>query len=343
MARERRSRTRFRLGLLGGLIGGMVTSVVVATTAFAAISGFNPSSGAMTPGGSAQTNFTVNTPILSCITATVPLGFSVSMTGLGVGLGPLQANCVLGGGQVGMTVTASQNATPGNYTVTITEVEARLIGGDLINTYEWPFTVTAPPTTTSSSTSSTTSTTSTSTTSTSSTTSSTSTTVTTTPTTATPSTAPAYSGATPSTTAPPTTTTRPTSTTETTTSLPSESTLPDETNETDDSDDSDPVATPSPGAIFPGEGSGSGMAIVAESESSSLVSISDRLRDRLVGALPLTVAEAVLSPLVIAEFLFRSVLSSALGYLIPLIAAGIVGGWMVWRMRREVTGDELAI
>jgi hypothetical protein len=73
------------------------------------------------------------------------------------------------------------------------------------------------------------------------------------------------------------------------------------------------------------------------------MSISDSLREELKGAIPLPVAEAVLSPLVIAEFLFRSVLGSAVGYLIPLLLAGVYGLWLTWKMRREVGDDELAL
>lgn len=73
------------------------------------------------------------------------------------------------------------------------------------------------------------------------------------------------------------------------------------------------------------------------------LSISDGLRNQLAKTLPLPLAEAVLSPFVIVEFLFRDLFGNALGYLVPLLIAGALGAWMVFRMRREVTGDELAL
>jgi hypothetical protein len=71
--------------------------------------------------------------------------------------------------------------------------------------------------------------------------------------------------------------------------------------------------------------------------------LSDQLRNQIARAFPVTVADAVLSPVVIAEFLFRSLLESAKGLLIPILIATLVGLWMVWRMRGEVDDDELAL
>jgi hypothetical protein len=70
---------------------------------------------------------------------------------------------------------------------------------------------------------------------------------------------------------------------------------------------------------------------------------SDQLRSQISGAVPLPLADAVLSPLVIAEFLARSLLHSAKSLLIPLLIATLIGLGMAWRMRKEVDHDKLAL
>jgi len=326
-----------------------MASFMFATVAYAAVSTFNPSSGTVSPGGTTGASFTVTPPPLltSCITASVspgPLQFTVVFDGLG--LGALPANCAtLEPTDVEMTVTAGANATPGQYEVTITEVA--LLGGQLIATREWPFEVVAPPTTTSSTTS--TSTSSTSTTSTSTpgvTTTSTprpSTTIgqaTTTTASATTSSrsgvvttegsgTPAANGGLP------TSTPRPGS---------SPSSLPDPSATHDVSDDGgdDVFALPPPSDLTGGPPDRGGATPADGGEFLSKISLSEQLRNQISRALPLPVAQAVLSPLVIVEFLFRSALASAFGYLIPLLLAALYGTWMVVRMRREVDDDELA-
>lgn len=77
--------------------------------------------------------------------------------------------------------------------------------------------------------------------------------------------------------------------------------------------------------------------------SEATIPISEHLTARLSDAVTPGVAQAVMSPLVIAEFLFRSIINSAAGYALPLLVALLLSAGLVWRMRREVTDDELSL
>lgn len=356
MSRRLDSGARLRRYLVG-LAGALGAVLIGATAALAAVSSFSPSSGAVSPGESTTADFTVTPPTVlgvsstSCISAAVspnPLQFAVAFDGLG--LGTLPANCAVGETDVEMTVTAGQNAAPGNYVVTVTEIE---LGGELVGTRQWPFTVLAPPTTTTTTTTTTTRpTTSTSTPTTSSTSGAANTTSTTAPVTTTTTAPRTTDSSTPGTddeTSPPTTSgggpapTGPTSSSPNTGSATS-STSPTTEDSHSDDDDSGGIVVGAPAdPTGPGGGSGGSAAPAGDDGFLSNISLTDQLRNQIAQAIPLPIAQAVLSPLFIAEFLFRSVLGSAMGYLIPLLLAGGFGLWLVWRMRREVDDGELAL
>jgi hypothetical protein len=57
----------------------------------------------------------------------------------------------------------------------------------------------------------------------------------------------------------------------------------------------------------------------------------------------MAVANVVVSPVVIAEFLLRSLLQGAMSLLVPILIATLIGLWMVRRMREEIDDDELAL
>ena len=330
------------------LAGTTVASFILATAASAAISAISPEKGTVEPGESTTATFTVVDSLTSCFTASASSGFSVTFDGLGLGLLPL--NCALGGAEVTMTVAASANASPGDYRVTLSETA---VGGRLIDTHEWPFTVPAPAATTTTTIAETTTTKAQTTTTSAVTTTSTQSATTT------------SAGPAPNTTDGPATTntTSPVATgsrgsgqeatpaTATTVSIApdtrdedndsaGEATGPETSSEIDD-DDAEVLAAGTtddlPYNRYPANPTEDGPGILARTV------LSDQLRSQFSRALPMTVADAVLSPVVIAEFLVRSLLRSAMGLLVPILVATLVGLWMVWRMREEIDDDELAL
>jgi hypothetical protein len=336
------------------LAGITVALLLVANAALAAISPFKPSEGTVEPGEKAKTHFNVVDSVTSCFVATAPSDFSVSFDGLGLGI--LPASCALNGARVTLTVTASSQASPGAYKVTITETSQ---GGSLIDTHEWPFTVPAPPppttttmpiettttvppsvTTIAPGVATTTSTPSSSPTSTVGSASS--------PTTVGASSSPANPvgpAASPGAGAgsPSTGTSRPTEDAprpqqrdaEDVTRLPTDETSPDDEAEVlaaGVSDDSSP-----PYDRYPRRPQADG------SESEEGLALSDPLRDQNSNPVAMFMADGDLSPGAIAQFIFGSLFEGAKDLMIPLLIATLVGLVMVWRMRSEVEGDELAL
>jgi hypothetical protein len=235
-----------------------------------------------------------------------------------------------------MTVTATTGTSPGSYIVTVTETEL-LVGGDLFGTYEWPLTITSPTTTTT-------------------TTITTTTTTTTTPTTST--TTPGPGGTSPTTTVGSTTPSGPT----TTAAGPGPAITtpvgaPDETTSTStpgsagggtgDDEDDDVVFVVSAPDETDGDLIGVDPDLLTANEAEpaayARLAFSDRLRNELEGAIPSVISDVVLSPLVIGEILFRSLMEHARGFLLPLILATLVAMGFVWKMRTEIDVDELDI
>lgn len=348
--RAPKSGTGTRLGSVGRLIGATLATFALATTVYAEMTPIEPDHGTVSPGDSTSAHFVLEPPpdpllgipLASCVLASVspnPGKFSVTFDGLGLGL--LPANCsALGSSDVEVTVEAGASAEPGDYTLTITEVLHGL--GDLVSTRDWSFTVEGTSTTTTSSTT----TSSTTTTSTSSTTSTT-TPVDTTPTSA-PTTVP--SGETTTTLGvtttegvvtsdSPVTTTGPAGPT---TSVSHETSTSGREPLASEGDDDDPNGL-APGGSDAGTGDPVPEAAAPTGDSGATIPITEQLTARLSDAVTPGVARAVMSPLVIAEFLFRSIISSAAGYAIPLLVALLLSAGLVWRMRGEVTDDELSL
>lgn len=350
MSRIRESGATTRLRSLVRLAGMTLATFLVATAAYAAVSSFKPSEGTVAPGESTTASFTVVNSATSCFTASAPQGFSVAFDGLGLGLLPL--NCALRGARVTMTVTAAPGASPGDYEVTITETA---VLGSLIDSHEWPFTVPAPDITTTTVPATTT------TTKPSAVTTTTRATTTSTQTAATTSTSSPATTATSSTGASstgnaeasstgnagaagtdPATSTTVAATTPATEDSETASAEPDAAPDTSPDDDTEVLAAGGtdenpPYARYP-VGAGADA-----SDFSTRTVRSDQLRSQISEALPLPLADAVLSPLVIAEFLARSLLESAKSLLIPLLIATLIGLGMAWRMRKEVDDDKLAL
>jgi len=357
MSRRPDWEARTRMRFLVRLAGATVASFLLATAAAAAISSITPDRGTVEPGGSTSANFTVTGSLTSCFTADAPSGFSVAFDGLGLNL--LPAGCALGGARVTMTVTAGANASAGDYRVTITETA---VGGRLLDTHEWPFTVPAPVTTTTTIPETTTTTRPRTTTTAALTTTSTQSGATTSTDRATTTTSGATTGgATETTTAGAAATGNNTPTaspaTKTTVSdTPNTGggdsppageeadTLPEGSPDgaSEEADDPEVLAAGSSDGDLPYERYPAGSGDDAPEVLSRTV-FSDQLRSQFSQAVPLTLADAVLSPVVIAEFLFRSLLQSAMSLLVPVLIATLVGSWIVWRMREEVDDDELAI
>lgn len=317
------------------LVVATLATFLLATAAYAALSSISPSRGTVAPGESTTATFQVSPSLLSCVVANVSPnpGNQIAVSFDAAGLDP--ANCTALGGdlEVEMTVTAKPEAKPGDYIVTINEVA--LLGGSLLDSLTWPFTVLAPATTT--------------------TTTSTTTTTTTAPTTTTtapPTTTSTQSATTTSTrpsatttSSPVTTTSTATATTESTTSATGSTATPstDQSPPSEESpDDEQVVAAGAPDDNLPYDRypSESGDAVA---RPQSRTALSDQLRSQISGAVPLTVADAVLSPLVITEFLFGALLDGAKALAIPLVISTLVGLWMVLRMREEVDDDELTL
>jgi hypothetical protein len=342
---EARTRSKF-LVRLGGAI---VVLFWLATAASAAISSISPSSGTVEPRKSVSASFTVVDSLTSCFTASTPRGFEVTFNGLTI-------NCALEGAEVTMTVEAGAKVGPGDYVVTINETS---IEGELLATHTWPITVPAPPTTTTTiptttttraetSTTSAATTTSTQSATTSSTQSVTTTSIsnvtsTTRGTTNTTSGDPVASGNPPS---PPGTSDDPaTATSGEGDKAPNTETGAASTDPSDpqSDDETEVLAAASAGDDdLPYVRYPANRGDVAPEVLSRTV-FSDQLRDQLSRALPLAVADAVLTPVVVVEFLYQSLLQSAMGLLVPILLAVFVGLLMVWRMREEIDDDELAL
>lgn len=289
---------------------------VLTGVAYADVSPFAPPSGTMAPGGSTQTEFTF-TPegILSssCLTATVspnPGQFEA------VNLDPPCVLLVDDSDQVTLTVTASfANTPPGDYVVTITETKLVTLGSDIVVQHTWPFTVETPTTTTSGGGDTTTTTTTagktTTTTMASSATSTPGNTTTSTPA-ATISTAGA--SATPNT-------------------GERESTGSTGPRLANGDIDEGGVAV---GPADDGSGGANGTTTPEDTTAFETVAVSQGLRDTLRQRVPLPIADAVTSPLVIGEVLWRSLTSSVAGLVVPILLALLLGFLLVRRMRKEV-------
>lgn len=330
------------------LAGITVASFLLATAASAAISAISPEKGTVEPGESTTATFTVVNSLTSCFTSSASPGFTVTFDGLGLGLLPL--NCALGGADVTMTVTASANASPGDYRVTLSETA---VGGQLIDTHEWPFTVPAPVTTTTTIAETTTTKAQTTTTTTSAVT--TTSTQSATTTSAGPATNTSDGPATTNTTSPVATESGGSGGETAPASATAVSIAPDPRDENNDpageaktpetsseiDDDAEVLAAGTtddlPYNRYPADPTEDGPGILARTV------FSDQLRSQFSRAVPMTVADVVLSPVVIAEFLVRSLLRSAMSLLFPVLVATLVGLWMVWRMREEIDDDELAL
>jgi hypothetical protein len=373
MSRIRESGAATRVRSLVRLAGMTLATFLIATVAYAAVSSFKPSEGTVAPGGSTTASFTVVNSVTSCFTASAPQGFSVAFDGLGLGLLPL--NCALRGARITMTVTAASGASPGDYEVTITETA---VGGSLIDSHEWPFTVPAPDVTTTTVPATTTTTASAVTTTTRATTTSTQTAATTSTsssaTTATTSTGAAGNGnaettgdgntgaagtgntgaaGTGNTGAAGTGNTGAAGNDRATSTTGAATTSATEDSETASADlDAGPDTSPDDDTEVLAAGVSDenppyvrypvGAGADASDVSTRTVR-SDQLRSQISRAVPLPLADAVLSPLVIAEFLARSLLESAKSLLIPLLIATLIGLGMAWRMRKEVDDDKLAL
>jgi hypothetical protein len=349
-----------RLKSLAVMAAATITILAFASVGYAAISPITPSSGTVAQGGSTSATFTVVPPVLheSCIEASVvPRANQFSVTFDGVGLD--SGDCTTVSAQVLMTVTASSNATPGTYTVNITEniVDA---GGDgeviSTETHKWPLTVQASDSSTTTTTSPPSSTTTTSPPSSTTTTlvTTTSTHPQTTTSTTTRTTTTTQPGATTSSTAPGTTvTTTPSTTGGTDPSTTASDTTTSTTLIAEDPDSISPSDTPleeDPEVLSFGLSDGrppydrfgveprrAGPQPVWE------VGLSDELWNHLFGWAPHVLSEEGLSPIPTAEFLLRSLSASVHALMIPLLIATLVGLWMVGRIRRKVDDDELAL
>jgi len=372
MSRRPHSGVRTRSRVLELLAGASIVTFLLATAASAAISPISPASGTVEPKGSVSASFTVIDSVTSCFAAEAPQYFDVTFDGLGLGLLPI--NCALEGTEITMTVEAGPKALPGNYQVTVTETA---LGGSLLDTHEWPFTVPASPTTTTTIPTTTTTTTPTTTTVPTTTTTKGATTTSAGATTTTsnqsatttdrssptttaagtstapsgPSGAGGPSGTGDSTTPSAATVTPGTATSTTGSGTPNsqggattdaDRTLEPDTAADDDDGDEEVLAAGSSEDNLPYDRYPDSLTDNAPEILSRTV-LSDQLRNQISRAFPVTVADAVLSPVVIGEFLFRSLLESAQGLLIPILIATLLGLWMVWRMSEEVDDDELAL
>jgi hypothetical protein len=334
------------------LAGITVATFFLATAALAAISPFDPSKGTVKPGESTKTSFSVTDSVTSCFVATAPPKFDVSFDGLGLNL--LPANCALGGAKVTMTVKATPKALPGDYTVTITETA---LGGALIGTHEWPFTVPAPPepTTTTIAATTTTAPANTTTTSGGATTTSTpssSPTSTGGPTTSPPSTV--GSASSPASTVGPATSPSSAVGATTTTPGPSEGTSPPEESEAEsvtesaatdaspNDEDAQVLAAGLTDNSSPPSNRYPRLPLPDGAESEVGMALADPLGGRNANPFA-SFADASLSPGAIAEFIFGSLFAGVRDLMIPMLIAALVGLAMVWRMRLEVNDDELAL
>lgn len=247
-------------------------------------------------------------PGTSCLAATVspnPGQFTVSF----------DVPCVVGSTDVTMTVAAMGTASPGNYVVTVRETELS-VGGNLIGSYQWPFVVLGAPSTTSS------------------------TTTTTVPATTT------------TTSATSTTTSTPYGSTSTTLVSTTTSTLYVVTPTTTDRAGSTNTSTPGgPGSTGGGNGAHkdpdvgpqTATGVTGEPKDQPVglknIAFSESLRSNL-GALPEPVGDLALSPLVIAEILFRAMAENLFGFLVPLLLATVIVLIVVRRQRKGVADGD---
>lgn len=295
---------------MAGAAAGLV--VALALPGVAEIVHIEPSSGRVHRGESTTAVIAVTGDRLTCVSA------AASHPAITVTLEVTTA-CQLGDRTVDMGVLTSELTPVGDHTVTIREVDA--LGG-VVGERVWRLSVLAPVTPTSTS----------STSSTSSTTSTTAASTTTTTPTTTSTSAP---GATSSTTTTPartaTTSTSTTSSTVTTSSVPdtvppttSGAVPPAESTTTTVPPSATPGGQPDGSPVTPGE--------VSVGEGDGLLSSPTRLlRAALLSLLPPAVAEIVVSPLLVADVIFRAVVASG-SVLLPIAMLGAGVGWAMWSL-----------
>lgn len=251
---------------------------------------------------------TVSAPLLAtCLTAVSDdlVNIAVTFDGLATSCGNSRA--------VVMEVSVAGAVEPGEYTITIEEVD---LGGSLVNTYQWPLTVLSAGTTTT-----TTSTTSSTTTTTSSTTTTTATDSTTTSSTTTTSTVASSTSSTSR------------STGDTPTDGDGEAGATSTSSLPGSPDDSTTTATKgSELATGPGR-SGALDATGADVDSFSDIAFSSGLVEVVGRALPPVFAEGIVSPLVIFEVLVRSLGRTVWGLLLPVGVTTLLGFGLMWRLR----------
>jgi hypothetical protein len=299
----------------------------LALAAYAAISSINPSSGAAEPGDtvSATVSFDQGGLVNVC-----PVGLSDDPSNITVAF-PGCSPPLTGAWETEMQVAVGPSTAPGDYTITLTNFDLT----NLALTYEWPLTVNAPPTTTTSSTTTTTTSPTTTTTSTSTTTTSTTATTTTT------------SGSSPTTTSASSPTT--TSAASPTTTSAASPTTTDHIGPTTTTSDGLALVVPAGGPSDPGPGADRGTEeagasarsevetpeIVADRTASpfSEVALSSGLIEKISGAAPSFVANAVASPFVVAEVLLRALGRTVTGLLVPILLTLLFGLLLFWRLR----------
>lgn len=266
----------------------------LALVAFAAVSAIEPSSGEADPGETVTATISVDPTLLSvCLTGSSddPLNIAVTFVpacdGGGLFADPWESE---------MRVSVAAATAPGDHTVTVVDLD---IGGLI---YQWPLTVTGPPSTTTTTSSSTSSTSSTTTTSTS-------------------------AGKTTTSRGPIITTT---------------SSVPPTTSDEDDS-----VAAPSgpsesdggsggigaPGSDPSAAPAGGSDEATAATSTFSEVALSSGLIETVGRSVSPVVAEALFSPLVVAEVLLRALGRTMADLMLPLILMVLLGAWMFWRLR----------
>lgn len=300
--------------------------MTLALAAYAAVTGVTPSSGTAQPGQTITATVTFQSTLADLCPQALNLPTNMTVT--------FEPGCGPGGlfpppWQSQMQVVVGPNTTPGDYTINITDLDP--LGGLI---FQWPLTVTAPPATTTSTTS-TTSTTTISTTTPSVTTSTTAAVTTTSP-----------AGVAVVTTRPPTA------------GAPGNGGGPvGNGSGTDGSGKGGSGGSGPAGAVGigiapddptgPGTGGGTGAGdpqVTADAGTEanngddadagfSEVAVSSGLIDLVSRAVPGLVAEVVLSPLVVAEILFRALGSTVAGLLFPLAVTLLLGLWLFWALR----------
>lgn len=287
----------------GLLIASTAILLALAAVAHASVSSISPASGETMPGGTATATIRVDSGILTtCLTATSSNPATVIVT-----LDGLATVCGTGTWSSNMEVTVSSLATPGSYTVTVSEVD---LLGSLLQSHIWPLNVVAPATTT---------------------TLLPDPTITLLPASTTTTTIAAAT----------TTPTVATTLTPTTTSAPN--TVPEEpaddqsaggsSGPTTSSTRPEPAASGEGGAVAAGRPSE-----VRDREPFSEIAVSSGLIDLVDRALPPVFAQAVASPLVILEVLLRALGRTTAGLVVPLALTVALALGLARRLRRDAEG-----